>query len=457
MRRALSLRGRLTVIILSPLIIISIAVGLWAVFDAETRAGDRFDRALLSVALAVSRDVALSGGDALSSETNALLADTASGPIFYHVFAPDGVFVTGYATPPVPRDIEPSAGSGPQVFEGIHQSRPVRAVRFTDVMQVDGLSGEFTVTVWQERRFLNDATRDLVEGTLLIILILVATVAFVVWFGVRFGLRPLNELESALARRSSDDLRVIQRQVPMEVTGIVRTLNVLFEQVAQNMAAQADFISNAAHPLRNPIAGVLSLSEAVVSAKTEKEVRRRASDLLDAARDTSELSQKLLLLERAKAVSPGSSRAEFDLSAAVADWVAEFRAELPENVTLEVGIQPGIAFFGDKVMLKEALRNLYQNALRHSGPELSNVRILCNRHNEKIILSVEDDGRGLREEDIPRAFSRFELLGPTSESGLGVSIVDTIAKNHSGELRLLPLEKGLRAEIILPFSPVPAG
>ena len=63
--------------------------------------GQRFDRSLLSTALAVSRDVAVSGGDALSRGDRDLLRDTSGGAVFYHVYAPDGVFVTGYATPPV--------------------------------------------------------------------------------------------------------------------------------------------------------------------------------------------------------------------------------------------------------------------------------------------------------------------------------------------------------------------
>ncbi|MEL6701540.1 MAG: sensor histidine kinase N-terminal domain-containing protein [Pseudomonadota bacterium] len=188
----LSLRARLTVIILTPLVVISWLVGVWAVVDAQNRADDRFDRALLSAALAVSRDVAVSGGDALSPETNALLRDSFSGPVFYHVFAPDGAFVTGYATPPVPVGAAPVDARGQQVFVGIHQSREVVALRFVDTMQVEGWSGDYTITVWQDLSFRRALVRDLVRSSLLVISLLMATVALVVWFGVRFGLRPCS-------------------------------------------------------------------------------------------------------------------------------------------------------------------------------------------------------------------------------------------------------------------------
>ena len=101
----MSLRTRLILIILTPLMLISLGLGYLAFDDAQDRANDRFDRSLLSTALAISRDTALSGGDALSTSTRDLLRDTSGGPVFYHVYAPNGFYITGYATPPVPPDL----------------------------------------------------------------------------------------------------------------------------------------------------------------------------------------------------------------------------------------------------------------------------------------------------------------------------------------------------------------
>ncbi len=103
MTRTMSLRARLVLIILTSLMLISLILGGFAFQDAKARANDRFDRSLLSTVLAISRDTALSGGDALSPATLNLLGDTSGGPVFYHVYAPNGAYVTGYATPPVNR------------------------------------------------------------------------------------------------------------------------------------------------------------------------------------------------------------------------------------------------------------------------------------------------------------------------------------------------------------------
>ena len=117
--------------------------------DAQTNAAERFDRSLLSTALAISRDTAATGGDALSEETRDLLRDTSGGAVFYHVYAPDGVFVTGYATPPVPPS--PIAPETSQTyFDATYQGDAVRALRFSQTTTIDDISGPFTFSVWQK-------------------------------------------------------------------------------------------------------------------------------------------------------------------------------------------------------------------------------------------------------------------------------------------------------------------
>ncbi|MEO0487413.1 MAG: sensor histidine kinase [Pseudomonadota bacterium] len=447
MTQTLSLRGRLTAIILTPLVLIALAISAWALADAQARADDRFDRALLSAALAVSRDVAVSEGDALSPETNELLRDSFGGEVFYHVFAPDGVFVTGYATPPIPVIETFFDRQGQQYFEGVHQSRPVRAIRFVDTMQIDGLSGNFTVTVWQDKTHRNALVRELVQGTILVISILVGTVALIIWFGVRYGLRPLNDLEDAIARRSSDDLHPIQRGVPAEVTGIAERLNGLFAQLSQSMNDQMDFISNAAHQLRNPIAGILALAEAVDRAPTPQDAKRRTADLLEAATKAAELSQKLLLMERAKALAPASMRQPFNLSATLTEIAADTRAALPGHVTLIENIAPGLTLSGDETVIREAVMNLLDNATRHGGAELSEVAIAATQSGTETQVTVMDNGAGLGDADTSRALKRFEQLGATSGSGLGLSIVDAVMRGHGGTLDIINTHPGLRVTL----------
>lgn len=451
MNSPLSLRVRLTAIILIPLVTLASLAGLWQLGNARTTAADVFNRSLLSAALAVANDVAISGGDALTPETSDILASTSGGPVFYHVYAPDGVIVAGYATPPVgiPRPV--SEAAGPTYFNAIYLGRDVSGVRLQNRTQVDGFAGIFTTTVWQDSEVRTAFVRDLVLRSFIVISTLIAALALIVWFGIRIGLRPLVDLEDAIEARSSDELHPIRRSVPPEVEGIVATLNRLFDQVSRSMTAQSEFIANAAHQLRNPIAGVLSLAEATVRAPDETALRDRAKDLLQAAEKTADLSQKLLLLERAESISPASEHAVFDLGALLPEWVADMARDAPPHVRVTLDAPETLPDIkGDATMLREALANLISNATAHGGAGLSEISVTALSDDGQVHLSIEDNGQGIPQADIDRALERFSRLSETSSSGLGLSIVQAVVAVHRGTFRLTPRTSGLLAEITLP-------
>lgn len=447
-----SLRLRLVAIILFPLLFISGIVAALAVIDARERANDRFDRSLLSAALAISRDVAVSDGDALSPETNALLQDTSGGRVFYHVYAPDGAFVTGYATPPVPqKDTDPIVGAQ-TYFDGAYLSRDVRVLRFTDAMLIDGLAGDFTFTVWQDATLRRAIVQDLSFRTFLVMGSLIGTVALVVWFGVRIGLKPLLSLEAAIARRSPDDLTGIQRQVPVEAKGIVATLNRLFGQVTETLETKDVFISNAAHQLRNPIAGVVAMSEAVRSAKSFKDMKERSVELAKASRQAGELANKLLAFERASARQGSITWVLADGRDIVHDVTKEFSdnaRQLDVLLKKRVPNQPAL-FRCDVTMVKEALRNLVDNALLHGGNDLTEITVTIKKLPEVIVFRVNDNGIGIPEGQLSKAIERFGQLTPSSGSGLGLAIAEAVAKSHGGRIYLDAPGTGLSVSLEFP-------
>ena len=454
MNTAFSLRMRLTLIILVPLLIICGLVATWAVSDAEERAGDRFDRSLLSTVLAISRDVAASGGDALSPETNALLRGTSGGLVFYHVYAPDGVFVTGYATPPVMPSGLTNDSDDQIYFDGRHQSRDVRALRFIDVMQIDGLTGRFTFTVWQDKALRDAIVKDLSSRTFRVMASLFAAVGLIVWFGVSLGLRPLISLEDAISQRSADDLTPIRRLVPVEASGIVATLNTLLSQVATTLKTKDDFISDAAHQLRNPIAGILAMSGAVQSAKSMGDVRERSADLVVAATKASELANNLLTYERARA-EPVEPFCTHSLNALLDD-VADEIGSACAKASVSLRVQPSaneISAPIDPTMLKEALLNLINNALLHGGPQLSEIVVSVVQNDQRIEISVKDNGIGIPKESHATAIERFKQVKPASGSGLGLAIAKAVAERHGGHLSLKSLSPGLCVTMAIDTRP----
>jgi two-component system sensor histidine kinase TctE len=452
MTRSFSLRLRLTIIILIPLLLISAGVAIWAARDAQIRAADRFDRSLLVTALSISRDTAISGGDALSRETRDLLQNTSGGQVFYHVYAPDGVFVTGYATPPVPpADLEDDAYI---YFDAQYFGRPVRAVRFLESLEIDGLSGQFTFTVWQDLSLRDGFVRSLSQRTYAVMATLVAAVAFFVWFGVRVGLRPLLDLERAIERRSAQDLTTIKRAIPEEVKGVVGRLNELLSEMSATIQAKDRFISDAAHQLRNPIAGVLALSEAVVNSKSEADFKTRSADLVEAAAHAAKLSEDLLAFERARSAPPFENLAIVDLASTLESIVKRLQRDaMIRNVRLELETDGDpVLVRVDALLLEQAIENLVTNAFFHGGEQLTEVRVQLMTESQHAIISVIDNGKGMETTDFETALSRFGQVAPGTGSGLGLPIANAVAEAHGGRLVLSELDPGLLVQIFLPMA-----
>ncbi|MBF9052137.1 sensor histidine kinase [Roseobacter sp. HKCCD9010] len=436
MTRTLSLRLRLTIIILAPLLGISVGVAIWAAGDAQARAADRFDRSLLVTALGISRDTANSGGDALSQDTRDLLRNTSGGRVFYHVYAPDGVFVTGYATPPVPPGMLEAQDY--IYFDALYQGRPVRAVRFTDRMDIDGLSGDFTFTVWQDLALRDGFVQSLSRRTYAVMATLVVAVALIVWFGVRLGMGPLLDLENAIARRSSQDLTPIGRPIPEEVQGIVGRLNALFSEMSATIRAKDIFISDAAHQLRNPISGVVALSEAVAASKTEEDFKARSADLTEAASHAAKLTEDLLAFERARSAPPVEDLPFEDLADVLDDVVARQRRRADERgVHLQLlANEPPVQVRADRTLLEQAIENLVANALLHGGDAMSEIEVWLETSDQNATITVGDNGQGIDPSKYDTALSRFGQVSPGSGSGLGLPIANAVAEAHGGHLAL---------------------
>ncbi|MEO0859726.1 MAG: sensor histidine kinase [Pseudomonadota bacterium] len=453
MSNSLSLRARLTLVILGPLIVISVLVGVWAYFDAQSSAAERFDRSLLSTALAISRDTAVTGGDALSEETRDLLRDTSGGAVFYHVYAPDGVFVTGYATPPVPP--QPVAAEATQTYyDAVYQGAPVRALRFSQSTSIDGLTGLFTFTVWQRVSVRDGFVQTRTRPVFLIIASLIGALAIIVWFGVARGLAPLVDLENAIARRSASDLSPIKRRIPQEVTGIVGRFNDLLGELSRTLEAKNAFISDAAHQLRNPIAGVLSLAESVANAKSLAVSQDRSQDLLDAARDVGQLANNLLTLDRAQAKLPQDSKQVFAPMTILRQIATKAAARAKDQaVAFESALDgQNVRLNGDPVMFEQAVLNLINNAMVHGGAQLTKIDLTARQVDGALAVSVSDNGKGIAPEDFDRALGRFSQVGPSAGSGLGLPIAAAVAQAMGGRIELHSERSRFTVTLTLPHT-----
>ncbi len=449
-----SLRLRLFILILTPLVLLAVLLGLWRFMIAQKTAQELFDDSLLSAGLAISRDVAISGGDALSPTTRSLIRDASGGEIFYHVTGPGGIYVTGYAYPPASSTPSIQDAYEPFFFEALYREEPVRVLKMTERVTLENLIGDATVTVWQRMADRNAFANELSIRAGILMGILLATLAFVVWFGVARGLRPLLDLQDAIDLRSPDDLSEIKRPVPVEVQGVVKTLNRLFGQVENSINAHQVFISEAAHQLRNPAAAVQSMAEALQDAKTDDDREKRILELVAAAKNSATVAEQLLSLERLRQPTHQDQMAEIDFRSVVEEACTEMGVHiLAKGIEFDVTMpETAVMVSGDRVFLVEALKNLLDNAVKHGGTKLSHISVVLGSDGEYVNLTVADDGADLSPEQSEAAFSRFSQLEYSEGSGLGLSIVSAVAQRHGGTVSINRVERGASVTLELPIA-----
>ena len=227
------------------------------------------------------------------------------------------------------------------------------------------------------------------------------------------------------------------RQVPAEHAVLVvvrdRTEELKREQ------AEAEFVSNAAHELRNPLAGIMSGIEVLRGgAKDDPNARDRFLDRLahDAERMT-RLTQSLLTLARVEAAPERDPAEVVDVTVA-ADEAME-AVESAEGVELRDEVEPDLVAEGDPVLLRQVMLGLLSNACAYT-PAPGTVTLRASRGPENTVtIEVKDTGKGIPTEEQDRVFDRFYRGSGMLEGqgfGLGLSIAKRMVNVMGGEIGL---------------------
>jgi len=285
------------------------------------------------------------------------------------------------------------------------------------------------------------------------LLITLMTLA-IVWFGVKRGLEPLEDLSAEIRARSARDLHPIDPgHAPQEAQPLVGALNQLFGQVAESSANQQRFLANAAHQLRTPLAGLQAHTEIALSEEIPAPHRAQLEQVHRATIRTARLATQLLALARAE---PGGYRGDgfsaVNLRAVVEDTADEWvhRALAKE---IDLGFELADASVqGDALLLREALVNLIHNAVEYT-PAGGRATVRTGLRNDRPFLQVEDDGPGIPAAEREQVLERFYRVQGTSGtgSGLGLSIVREIATAHRAQIAIGAGEKGRGCRVELTF------
>jgi two-component system sensor histidine kinase TctE len=458
------LRSQLLWRLLPSVLVVILVASVFAYRLSLDMATEAYDAALFDSARSLAQQIEVSGGArpslALPRAAEEILLFDPHDRIYYRVAAADGSTVAGDERLPMPP--MQLTGELPVRFYDTHVGgEKVRASAYALFTQGEHPAGTviFAETMVKRRHLLE---RILVTLVLPLVIITVLAAALV-WYGVRSGLAPLNDLASALARRGSSDLRpVATDRVPGEVRPAVEAFNNLMTRVEAAQSAQQRFLSEAAHQLRTPLAGLSAQLDRALRAQDYEALKPALDQLRGASRRVTRLVNQLLTIARAEpGADPSREFTEFDLAALVQatcrEWVPD---ALAAGVDLGFAGDPGpVRVLGHEAFVGEILNNLIDNALRYGARagQAVTVRLTCDPQPE---LSVEDEGPGVPAEERTRIFERFHRVAGSGTgkkdaggAGLGLAIVREIARTHGAEAWVEPGADGRGAVFRVRFPP----
>ncbi|WP_029137354.1 sensor histidine kinase [Nakamurella lactea] len=258
--------------------------------------------------------------------------------------------------------------------------------------------------------------------------VLVLVLAGIAWRVIGWALRPVERLRAGAERisGSDDDLQLPVPAARDEIRALAQTLNGMLGRLAAARSRQRDFVADAAHELRSPLASMRTQLEV---AKHLGEAGELPADLLQDVQRLTTIVDDLLLLARTDGGRP-ARRTAFDVRA----MLQEVAARYVGPVTVEVAAGPAVRLTADREELRRAVGNLTDNATRYAAGV---VTLSVQRSGTQVRIGVTDDGPGIPAADRERVFQRFARLDSsrdrdTGGSGLGLTIVRELVGRAGG-------------------------
>lgn len=258
-------------------------------------------------------------------------------------------------------------------------------------------------------------------------------------------LRPIDRITSVARDIQATDLsrRIDLRGPPDELKNLADTFDAMLARIDEAFAMQRQFIQEASHELRNPLAVIRTNLDVTLS-----DPDASADDLRHAGEVVARTAERMStlvddLLAYARRGSPARELSRVDAASVVAEAAEEFKVPAgSRGLRLEWQAPEGLWVVGDRVALRQAVTNLVGNAVR-LAPRGSRIRVGGGRAEGWVWITVEDEGPGVPDGERELVFQRFwrgdkRRSREEGRSGLGLTIVRQIAEGHRGEVRLTP-------------------
>ncbi|MDJ1017749.1 MAG: sensor histidine kinase [Paracoccaceae bacterium] len=369
-----------------------------------------------------------------------MLATPADDRVFYAILQ-DGVFLSGY------EDLtfsESASDRSPTFESGQMRGAAVRKISASRTLIGANKRTEIQIVLAQTKDALAEALDQISRNAALLGVGFFALAAALSFWATSATIGQLGKLTSSVTRRGPQDLSPFTKPVPREMAPLVSSLNSLMGRLDQSLSQSEDFIAEAAHRVRTPLATVRSYAEATLQRVDKEENREAMRSMVKAIDESSRAAGQLLDHAMITFRADHLEREKIDLVDLARDLVLRLTpiADM-KDLSISLRGDPQVPYSGDLVLLQNAVRNLIDNAMKYSPAE-SSIDVTASAHPTPRI-TVCDHGPGFPEDEIDTLTLRFQRganATGTIGSGLGLTIARDVAHAHGGKLELANQREG---------------
>lgn len=273
-----------------------------------------------------------------------------------------------------------------------------------------------------------------------ILIILAAAGGYLIAKSSLQPIQQINETAEEIGKSGDLSKRIEIDDSGDELYQLACAFNRMFDKLEANFEAERHFTSDASHELRTPVSTILAQCEyAFENASGEEELYESIGVIQKQGYRMSRLIESLLHFTRMEQQTQVPSFETIDLSNLTLSVCKEQRENNEKNISLVEDVQSGIKMKADMGLISQMLVNLIRNAYKY-GRENGKISVNLKENNNKIILSIADDGVGIAPKEIEKIWNRFYRVDKSRSYskgagfGLGLAMVKEIVKLHGGSV-----------------------
>lgn len=309
-----------------------------------------------------------------------------------------------------------------------------------------------SVQVAQREDVRSELTLEISEHLFMLPLMVLPMLALAIWYLVGVAVAPLRNISEEVSQRHMGNLSAIDaNDVPVEITGLVESLNLLFSRVKSQALMERRFTADAAHELRTPLAAIKIQLQNALRRIEGGPARDSMLKSLAALNRMIHLVEQLLLLNRLDSTKVIENSEPVLVASTIQTVIDEYAEQIDERrIQLIQSVDETLVVDAHPALLYSLVRNFMDNALRYT-PNGGVINIVLGNG----LLKIEDSGAGVPEDQLETVFQRFyRVEGDSSQgAGLGLAICRQIASLYGFDLNIknrTSPERGL--QVIIGFN-----